>query len=61
MHECLNEKFGHNDEDYKDCSLKTLKTKKWQVFGNVFVISKTSENGVSVKTQKVRLECIQSI
>lgn len=60
MHECLNEVFGHNDGDYKDCSLKMLKTKKWQVFGNVFVISKTSENGLSVKTQKVRLEGIQS-
>lgn len=60
MPECLNEMFGHNDEDYKDCSLKMLKTKKWQGFGNVFVISNTSENGVSVETQKVGLEDIQS-
>lgn len=60
MHEGLNEMFGYKDGDYKDCSVDALRAKKCQVFGNGFVISNTSENGISVETQKARLEGIQN-
>lgn len=60
MHKGLNEMFGHKDGDYKDCCVETLRTKKRQVFGNGFVISNTSENGITVETQKARLEGIQN-
>jgi len=55
MHGDLNEMFGHKGGDYKNCSVERLRTKKWKVFGNGFVISNTCENGISVKTRRSQL------